>query len=444
MTETLIRNHEAMEHVTPVVDAFRDSHELDGQIEVLAAERVEDAADMLSTIETAVTADELDDAVAEYMEHTESERAEHPDQLARAVAVGVEEVYAHPADSTRTAAELYESPIKELGDALRDVQTIRGEGAVEAIVELIEAADTKSGIPEFDRLDDYSPEFAGQLLLHRSNAELSADDIILPSDQISAEQHASLNSQRGFTSSSSPTGSGGYDSKLAHVGTRDFGTQYGKYLYIVEPLEGDTLKWGENFGADVSRGRKVTSRAIDTAKDQFATTDSYTGKLHHEVVSTKGFRVVEKVPHEPAYDEAMLPWPVSQQSIDTHRARKQNKISNVAPRGSDTEPGFGPAYTVRTESRKKPGTLGPVDSPGTYRAYGQRNPAEWRGRFDALKHQAEYPGQPSLPGVTMSKYGAADRWAAQTLPRPESPAHDQKDTPLPGMDDMEPIRPPQF
>lgn len=340
-------------------------------------------------------------------------------------------------------ADIHERPSAEQ-DMIGEVIEL-GEAAVEDAAE-DQQADKATGIPEFDRLDDYTPEFAEQILMHRSNAELSEDDIILPSNQISSEMHEQLNGKRGFTSTSSPRGSAEfYDAKLAHAGTRDFGKIYGDYLYEVEPLEGDTLKWGENFGADVNRKKRAESPAIDTRVDaKPATTDSYTGKQHNEVVSTKGFRVVRKIPHEPTYDEAMLPWPVSQEAIAKHQARNENRLSNVAPKSSDTTPGYGQAFPIlRTTARKRPDKMGGVDMPGTYRAFAdERNPAEWRTKFDAMKQQTEYPGQPALPGMSMSKYGDPNRWEAREAPLPVRPERPGADTPLPGM--PTPDEPPQF
>ena len=141
------------------------------------------------------------------------------------------------------------------------IDTLAEEHNLAANVELHSGTKSETGIPEFDALDDYTPEFAGQVLLHRTNAELKPGDIVLPSDQISSETHEQLNGGRGFRSQSSPHSYSGssYDQKLAHAGTRDY-KEYGDNLYIVEPLEGDTVKWGENFGVATGRDHAYALR----------------------------------------------------------------------------------------------------------------------------------------------------------------------------------------
>lgn len=430
-------NHEAMNEIAPLIDELRDSNELSGNVEFLAAkDRVENAEDALDRIAESVGADGLDEAVAEYVDHSEAERQQHPDELKKAVAVAVEEVFVHPELARLTTIELRTVPIEELGEVLKDVETVKGEAAVEDVIEAIEAADTESsGIPEFDRLDDYSPEFKGQMLLHRSNADLKPGDMVLPSDQISAEMHEELNSKRAFSSSSAPQGSGGYDKQLAHAGVRDFGKQYGDYLYVVEPIEDDTLKWGENFGAGVSRGRKFTSKALAIGGDDFDTTDSRTGKLHHEVVSTKGFRVVERIAHEPDYEEAMLPWPTVRSAIDKHQARRKNAMVGVLK-----DDGTMLTEKIRTTSRLKGVHIGPRNSPGSFRADANKQlPVDMQNKFDLRKQQAENPRQIALPGMPISKF--RKKHEVPTMSEPYFEPRDQIDTMFPEMEVISPRRP---
>lgn len=351
--------------------------------------------------------------------------------------------------------KLGEQPLDELAAAFEVIAKERGEESLFVVIDRIEKAEQNrgiadrvegTGIPEFDRLDDYSPEFPEQVLMHRSNAEFIEGDIIMPSNQISPEMHKELNSVRRFNSTSSPHAAGTgehefYDAKLAHAGTRDFGEVYGKYLYVVEPIEEDTLKWGENFGASVQRKQKAQSTALQVS-GELAFTDSYQGKQYNEVVSTKGFRVVEKIHHEPIYGDLMLPWPVGPDAIAKNTVRRENKYSDVAPRGSDTTPGYGGAYKVNAESRKRPGKIGPVGYPGTYRAgSSNKNPAEHRTRNDVIKQHAENPGQLSLPEMPVNKYGRPDRWSPIEAQKPRSPGVSEQDTVLPGMEDHAPLRP---
>lgn len=439
-----------------------------------AQSRIADAKELLTALEQDSNTDE---SVAELLRHTSEHGA--PEDRIVADEVGGLSIAEGDVTGREVPLLLGEQPPDELGVALADIEKAQGEDALERIIERIEEVEQElaashgkafatigpemldnindivtgevrtteamTGMPEFDRLDDYTPEFPEQILMHRSNAELNEGDIVLPSDQVSAEMHEALNRERSFRSTSSPQGSIEYDKKLAHAGTRDFGEQYGQYLYVVEPLEGDTLKWGENFGADINRKRKAVVPAIDRSPSRQASTDSYTGKWHNEVVSTKGFRVVKKIAHEPVYGEAILPWPVTPDAIAKHKARAEHKLSNVAPPGSDTTPGYGGAFRIETIPRVRASSIGAKDHPGSYRAGAtERNPAEWRTRFDVIKQNAEHPGQSALPGMSISEHGDPDRWKSLDVPSPTPPERLEEDTPLPDMENYIPPSRPMF
>jgi len=435
-----------------------EKHRPSGHAELIGQPEAADAREVLGALEQEASPDE---AIAELLR----DASEHGKREDRVVAdeIGGLSILDGAVKSAEVPLLLGEQPLDELSEAFSSIEETEGADALGAIIERIEAVEQEfaashgepithadldvltagevmTGIPEFDRLDDYSPEFAGQMLLHRSSAELHEGDIVLPSDQVSSEMHELLNKNRSFRSTSSPEGTIEYDKKLAHAGTRDFGEQYGQYLYIVEPFEGDTLKWGENFGADVSRKRQAVSLAIDLQSGRPAVTDSYSGKQHNEVVSMQGFRVVKKIQHEPHYRETMLPWPVSSDALAKHSARSENRLSNVGAMGSDTTPGYGLAFPIRrTTSRKHPGKIGSINSPGTYRAgASEQNPAELRTRFDVIKQNAEYPGQSALAGMAIGTYGDPDRWKPVDVSPPIRPEQLEKDTPLPGMEDYVP------
>lgn len=435
MHEQLTPNHEAIHEVAAQVDALSAEHALTGEVDLLAAERVHAAESMLRQIEDTVGADYADSAVAEFVDYMEHSPEARDNDRQMAIAVGVEEIYSHPATTPLTASELHGAPTAELGEALRDFAAVEGDGAVDEIIVSIEKSG--SGIPEFDKLDDYSPEFPGQKILHRSNAEFTVGDIVLPSDQISPEIHKQLNASRSFTSTSSPNGSVEYDKKLAHAGTRDFGRAYGEYLYVVEPLEGDTLKWGENFGADVNRGKKAKSPAIELGSGTLATTDSHTGKLHNEVVSTKGFRVVERVSHEPIYEEAMLPWPISPDAVRRHKDRRENSTYTVTHDDGHAVHGF-----IQTTSRRKPNKIGVINSPGTYRAgANDQIAANLQTKFDVRKQLTEHPGQIAIPDMPIARYRTKNEGSYSDNSWPPSNETLSRDEPLPGMENVTPVRP---
>lgn len=448
MHESLtLPNHEAMPEVSLLIDQFNTDNELGESVKLHANERFNQAVLSLEEICGVVGETELDSAVAEFVEHVE-QSSDDPTEIAKAVSLGVQEVYVHPNYSALTAHELHQAPTQELGDALRDVAIVEGDDAVKEIMEHIE--DAGSGIAEFDALDDYSPEFSGQVLLHRSNGELNPGDIILPSDQISADMHQRLNAKRSFSSSSAPGGAGGYDKQLAHAGTRDYGETYGEYLYIVEPIDGDTLKWGENFGMPNFRHMRAESPAINrssvgkadlTAVDpsggKFAKTDSFTGKQYNEVVSTQGFKVVKRIAHEPDYEESMLPWPVSANALDTHTERRKNSKVGVMH-----DAGHVITEVVNVNSRKRASKIGAKDYPGTYRAGAtDQIAANLQNKFDLRKQQAENPGQMPLPEMPRAKFRMKHEVPSGEVQPYRSGPEDQQDTPLPGLEDTSPKRP---
>ena len=453
MHETLVPNHEAMMQVTPVVEAMRDEHDLEGTVEFIEAKHhVEDARLSYEQLVDSVGKHQHDQVIAEYI-HDVEEIKDSSDELPRALAIGAEELRAHPFEAPHTAAELLDAPTEQLGEALRDIALVEDDATVETIIEALERSNLNSeingsGIPEFDRLDDYSPEFSGQILLHRSNGEMNPGDIVLPSDQISEEMHEELNGRRSFQSTSRPGASKSYDQQLAHAGTRDYGHQYGKYLYVVEPIEGDTLKWGENFGMPNFRHHKAESPAIDRtglgrignnvidpSGGRFARTDSYTGKQFNEVVSTQGFRVVKRIEHEPNYEKALLPWPVSMAAARKHEARRDNET--VAIMHDD---GTILVEKIRTSSRKNGNKIGSGNNPGSFRAEAHKQvPANLQNRFDLRKQQAENLGQMTLPDMPISKF--RKKHEVPSYSEPYFEPNDQLDTPLPGMEKTVSSRP---
>ena len=453
MHETLVPNHEAMNQVAPAIDALRDEHDLQDSVELIEAKRhVDEARDAHDRLVVSVSADQHDHVTADYIQDVE--QLNDPfGELPKALAIGAEELRIHPYEAPETAAELLEAPIEQLGEALRDVALVEGSNVVEEIIEAIEASDNAtedsgSGIPEFDRLETYSPEFSRQLLLHRSNGEMDPGDIVLPSDQIPEEMHQKLNGSRSFPSSSRPSASKSYDQRLAHAGTRDFGEGYGKYLYVVEPIEGDTLKWGENFGAPDLRHNRAESPAInrsaagianpddiDPSGGRFASTDSFTGKQFNEVVSTRGFRVVKRIDHEPGYEEAMLPWPVSMAASEKHSARRENeKVAIMHDDGTIL------VDTIKTTSRLSGAKTGSGNRPGSFRAEAHKQlPKNLQNKFDLRKQQTDNPGQMTFPDMPISKY--RKKHEVPVYAKPHFEPRYELDTPLPNMEDVLPSRP---
>lgn len=138
MTEQPIPNHEAMNTVSPVIEAFASEHDLTGEVRLGAADRVGEAQEVLRKIDTAVGEEGVDKAVAEYVDDAIVSDTVNQEEERVAVAVGVQEVYEHPDSSLLTAGELGIVPVEDLGEAMRDLGEVSGPAAVEAVIEAVE------------------------------------------------------------------------------------------------------------------------------------------------------------------------------------------------------------------------------------------------------------------------------------------------------------------
>jgi hypothetical protein len=139
MTEHPLSNHEAMPEVSKQVDTFRNEHGLTGEVSLEVTRRVDHAKDMLGEIVNASPGEPVDVVIAEFIDHTIASDSA-PEDVRSAVAVGVEEIYEYPSESPRTADELGEAPLTELGAAMRDLGEVKGDEAVEMVVKAIESA----------------------------------------------------------------------------------------------------------------------------------------------------------------------------------------------------------------------------------------------------------------------------------------------------------------